>query len=193
MPSLSWLGGTKSTVVVAQVSFSWVTRQTTGLHGSPCVLISVLEQTILVEATLAQYIENYEDDDGSQVRVESHQVEPLLQQLESALESANDLTTDAEKEVCIWMVLMHACIHLTRKLNDSFVAWCWHVVITNVANYQKHWRLWKPCRSKKMMLLQATVLFSFCKPELSKVCARWVVIRDWMSNNLAGCYDSYRI
>ena len=80
--------------------------------GSHALLISVLEQTILVEATLAQYIENYQDHDDDQVRVESHQVEPLLQQLESALESANDLTTDAEKEVgaCLCMHLMSPSI-----------------------------------------------------------------------------------
>lgn len=108
MSSLNWLGGTKSTVVVAQVSFSWGDTSNTTHHGSPCVPTSVLEQTILVEAALAQYVENYEDDDGSQVRVESHQVEPLLQQLESALESANDLTTDAEKEVCMCLCKYHA-------------------------------------------------------------------------------------
>ncbi|KAI7873905.1 hypothetical protein K492DRAFT_47384 [Lichtheimia hyalospora FSU 10163] len=79
-----------------------------------CSSGTVLEQTILVEATLAQYIENYQDHDDDQVRVESHQVEPLLQQLESALESANDLTTDAEKEVGAY-----ACMHLMSLSIDQ--------------------------------------------------------------------------
>ena len=76
-------------------------------------VFSVLEQTVLVEATIGQLtniseskatngiVHQHDDPDSiaCECRLKDEQVRPLLQQLESVLQTQDDSVTESEKEV----------------------------------------------------------------------------------------------